>query len=153
MSDYATEGFSSLLPQVEPLLERHYAEVAHTLPGMDAPLPMELDVPSYIALEQAGCLRCYTARRQGVLVGFSAFVVSPSNLHHKGLKFASNDVIAVVPESRGLTGKRLMEYACAQLRAEGVQLVDLSIPKVCDWTRLAEHWGFSATETHMQKWL
>lgn len=150
---FSIESLDECIAEIVPLLRVHYAEVSFVHQNRDAPIPLDLDIDAYRSLETAGILRGYTARKDGELIGYAAFVVSPSNLHHKGLRYASLDVLSVVPKWRGLTGSRLMAYAERQLKSEGVQMVTIAVPKVCDWTPLAERWGYEPVETYMQKWI
>ena len=149
----AREYLADCIDDILPLLEVHYAEVGFTHRGRAGPIPLDLDWDAYRNLEALGILRGYTARLEGKLIGYAAFVVAASNLHHKHLKYASLDVLSVVPAHRGLTGSRLMAYCERELRAEGVRMMTICVPRQCDWTPLAERWGYERVETYMQKWL
>ena len=151
--ELARETVDQCISDILPLLEAHYREVGFVHRGRTVPIPLDVDVHGYRALEAAGILRGFTARRGGLLIGYAAFVVAQSNLHHRGLRYASLDVLSVVPRYRGLTGSRLMEYAERELKAEGCQMVTIAVPKVCDWTPLAERMGYEPVETYMQKWI
>lgn len=151
--DFATERLDECRSDILPLLAAHYAEVAFTHKGRTGPIPLAIDWDAYRKLEEMGALRGYTARSRSELIGYCAFVVAQSNLHHKGLHYASLDVLSVLPRHRGLTGSRLMAYAQDRLKSEGVQMITIAVPRVCDWTPLAERWGFETVETYMQKWI
>ena len=150
---FAREYLADCMDDIEPLLAAHYAEVGFTHRGRSGPLPLEIDWDAYRNLASVGILRGYTARLDGALIAYAAFVVAASNLHHKGLKCASLDVLSVVPAHRGLTGSRLMAYCERQLKAEGVSMMTICVPRQCDWTPLAERWGYEHVETYMQKGL
>lgn len=143
---YATEYLAEVVGEIGPLLEAHYAEVA-------APGRMNPDHDAYAGLAQNGVLRIYTARRNAELVGYATFILAASNLHNRGLKYASVDMLYVAPGSRGLTGTRLMRYAERELKGEGIQLISLVVPKKNDWMPLAERWGYEAEGTSMHKWI
>lgn len=116
---FARETLASIhTGQLEELLERHYLEIAHF---KDIALDIEWDV--YEQAEEAGNLRCFSARADGALIGYVAYLVR-HNPHYRGSLQAVQDVIFIAPERRGLfAGSRLIAYADLCLAAEGVQVV------------------------------
>lgn len=139
---YALEALDSCLPDISGLLESHHREVGERF-------DLDPDIQTYRALETS--LRIYTARREGLLIGYATFIVCATNLHHKGLRSAANDSLYIMPSCRGFTGSLLMAYAEAQLKAEGIKVVTIHVPKVNDWTPLAIKWGYEVIETHVRK--
>lgn len=141
--------------------QEYFAEIVGDLAGMpaanlaeaDGAVPLAIDEAAYRLLEDAGSLRVYTARKDGALAGYVSFIVADTNLHHKGLKYASTDALYIAKTYRGLTGTRLMLYAERELRQEGVRLIALNVPLANDWSALARHWGYVPSEVQMRKWL
>jgi len=153
-----------------PLLVAHKQEIAHY-----ADIRLEPDVQLYAANEQAGILRCYTARtdteirhgfsfparyqplnegapvvrdkvtRAGALVGYALFFVR-SNPHYKSSVQAVQDVIYVDPSMRGGTGYRFIAWCDAQLAAEGVQAVYHHVKAAHDFGRLLERQGYELVD-------
>jgi GNAT superfamily N-acetyltransferase len=122
---YQTECLSDALwSELLPLLQAHYAEVAH-----HQDLALNPDRARYASIEAVGMLRIYTARSctadksVGKMVGYLAALVAPS-LHYAPHVFANQDVLFVAPEQRGSRlGVNLIRYAHDCLRAEGVTLL------------------------------
>lgn len=101
-----------------PLFERHRQEIAHY-----QDIPLDVDLDGYAAAEQAGQLRCFTARLSGMLVGYAVFLVGP-NLHYRASLQARQDVLFVLPEHRNQgVGLELIRWSERALKAEGVQVL------------------------------
>lgn len=140
---YARELPCEIMASLANLPQAHGEEA-----GADA---VELDLDAYSVLDQAGVLRIYTARSMGQLAGYATYIVAATNLHHKGLSYASMDAIYVVPQYRGLTGPALLRYSERALQGEGVKVISLNVPLANDWTALAERLGYERTEVQMRK--
>lgn len=107
-----------LLDEARPLFEAHYKEIAHY-----QDIPLDIDEAAYLHMEEAGALRCYTARYNGELVGYCVFLVQQNKRYRSSLQ-ALQDIFYVDKGRRGaLIGKRLIEFTEAQLTAEGVQVI------------------------------
>ena len=141
---FSRESLEQCLADIQVLLEDHHRDVGEKI-------RLDPDFEVYRQMEPS--LRIYTARREGLLIGYAAFIVCATNLHHKGLKSAANDALYVKPACRGITGSRLMAYAETALKDEGIQVVTLHVPKSNDWTPLALKWGYEVIETHVRKTL
>lgn len=140
---YARELPCEILASLADLPAAHGAEA-----GAEA---VDLDLDAYAVLDAAGALRIYTARSMGELAGYATWIVSPTNLHHKGLAFAALDAVYVVPRCRGLTGPALLRYSERALASEGVALIALNVPLSNDWTALAERLGYYRAEVQLRK--
>jgi GNAT superfamily N-acetyltransferase len=147
---YARESFDVVLVDIQPLWLAHYEEIA----WKQDKIKLEVDFDKYRKLEKGGVLRIYTAREDGVLIGYAFFILS-QNLHYKSLKQAQNDICYVCPAKRGANvGKHLLrDFAETELRAEGVKVINLHIKTSYNWQKLAERWGYEHTEVNMQKWI
>lgn len=116
--EFGQETIGQVLDEIKPLLEKHYAEIAHY---QDIPLnPAYL---RYLDAENLGILRIFTVRYAEQLVGYAIYFVQPS-LHYRDSVQASQDILFLDPEYRqGRLGYKLIRYADQQLAAEGVQVV------------------------------
>jgi GNAT superfamily N-acetyltransferase len=143
------EKYDEIIQEAMPLIQRHYNEIAWN----KEKIPLDIDHDFYKMLENNGCLFIYCARQDGVLVGYSAWVVQPRNLHYKSLKAAKNDVIFVEKSKRGsIIGKMLLNHAEKELKSKGVNMLMLHIKEKMNWGRLAEHLGYEHTEASWWKW-
>jgi len=116
--EFARESLTpELWAEAMPLLFAHKGEIAHF-----ADIPLEPDVAMYSAVDAAGALRCFTARRDGALIGYCLFFVRP-NPHYASSVQAVQDVLYLDPERRGITGYRFVRWCDEQLAAEGVEVV------------------------------
>jgi GNAT superfamily N-acetyltransferase len=115
---FQREAIHGIWEEVMPLLRAHKDEIAHY-----SDIDLAPDFAAYERLEESGALRVYTARDEnGRLVGYSAHFVRP-NLHYSRSLQAQQDVLFLLKDyRRGGLGLRLIRYADAQLRAEGVQV-------------------------------
>lgn len=121
MVTIAIESLASVLPEMRPLFERHWREIATY-----DDIPLDPDYAAYEAIEQAGGLIIYTARDGGTLAGYAVFMVRASHLHYKSHGWALNDIFWVAPEFRGWgVGGLLMDFIEADMRARGVNVVQM----------------------------
>lgn len=112
----AWEPIGRLLDEgVEDLLFQHWQEVA-----MDQErIPLDPDWEFARLQESRGILRTAALRRDGRLVGYNSFCVSP-HIHYRSTLHAVNDVIYVDPAERGAAGVKLVRGTEAMLAALGV---------------------------------
>lgn len=120
MITYQREGLKEVLDsgRLALLLLEHWREIAHF-----KDIQLDVNWGAYHAVETAGKLRIYTARRVTELVGYVAYFVNV-NPHYQGSLQAVQDVLFLAPEHRkALAGYRLLLYSERQLAEEGVQAV------------------------------
>lgn len=114
---FQQERSKDLWPEITPLIAQHYEEIAH-----HKDIPLDPDVERYNAMDDAGLLRCFTARDCGRLIGYAIFICGP-NLHYKSTKIANQDVLFLAPEARnGTTAMRFFDFFEKRLAGEGWQL-------------------------------
>jgi GNAT superfamily N-acetyltransferase len=145
---FQRERIQGLWDELAPLLEQHWREVAFY---QDIPLAPDTEV--YGMAEDAGRLRCFTAREDGKLIGYSFYFVQ-QHPHYVGSKVAQQDVIFVDPaKRRGTLGARLIAWCDEQLRAEHVQVVThhVKVAPHLDFGRLLERMGYEPTDTLWSK--
>lgn len=114
----ARERAQDLWGEILPLLQEHFLEIS-AYPD----IALDPDIDAYNEVEDKGCLRCYTARLNGELIGYAVFFVR-HNLHYRQSLQAVQDVLFVSkPHRSGRVGYKLIRYSEDQLRAEAVQVV------------------------------
>ena len=136
-SERATECFSEALP----LLQAHWDEVANY---QDIKLDPDFEV--YAMLEETGKLKTYTARNaERKLIGYFVAFVSHHPHHRKSLQ-ANLDIIFILPEYRGGTGRKFISWCENQLRDEGVQVVYQHLKIAHDKAALMQKLGYEAID-------
>lgn len=117
MTTYQREPAPELWAEILPLLHEHKEEIAHY-----PDLALDPDIDAYNHCEQAGVLRCYTARLHGELIGYHVNFIK-YNMHYRQSLQAVQDVLFVAKAHRfGRAGVQLIRFKEAQLRAEGAQV-------------------------------
>lgn len=147
MLTFATERLSDVRAEAEPLLLRHWEEVALNRDTV----ALDPDWEAYQRVEDAGAFHVTTARQDGALVGYAAYVIA-GNLHYRSLRVAECDIFWLAPERRhGMAGARLLKAAEEHLRALGVNKVILKtkLHGGLDLGPLFDQLGYGAIErTH-----
>ena len=133
------ERFVDVIAEMMPLLEKHWREIAHF-----QDIPLEVDRVAYEQLCNMGMLRIYTMRKHTALIGYAVYFVR-SNPHYKSSIQASQDVIFVDPEHRGV-GRKLIQFADEQLQIEGVQAVYHHVKAAHNFGPLLESMGYSLVD-------
>lgn len=121
MSDLvvAREPLSGILESgLADLLRAHWEEVAHDRDQ----IILDPDWPGYLEDERQHRFLAWSARRAGVLVGYSGFYVVPHRHYRKSL-FAVNDVIYLAPQERGAAGVSLIVQVEKALKEMGAAKV------------------------------
>lgn len=137
MLTFQTESLNQARPEGEPLLRRHWQEIAHY---QDIVYEPRWDM--YQMLEGAGALRIFTARLDGQLIGYSVYAIAP-NMHYASSLEASEDVLYLAPEHRkGRVGLKLIRFSDEQLKAAGVQLVKRHVKFAHDHGPILQRMGY-----------
>lgn len=112
------ERFLPFYEEARPLIEQHWREIAHY-----PDIPLDVNVESFVKMDELDWLRTFVARVDGVIVGYAIFILRPA-LHYQRCLQAICDVIYVDPNSRALgLGMRLLRETDRALKAEGVRVV------------------------------
>jgi len=115
--DLSREGLGTFADEGMPMFWSHWKEISSYVD-----IPLNIDLARYIELEAADKLRIFTARMNGVLVGYAVFFVG-FNMHYSDSFQAVQDIVYVSPEFRGLwLGLKLLRHCDRQLAAEGIQV-------------------------------
>lgn len=113
---FQSESLIDLQEEISPLLVKHFTEISHY-----PDILLNPDWDRYFALENGGLFKVFTAREEGVLIGYNAFFLN-TNAHYKDSKQASQDVIFIDPSRRGF-GKLFIQWCDEQLKEMGIQVV------------------------------
>lgn len=137
------ENIEDLWDELEPLLVKHWREVAHY-----QDIQLDVDRERYETMQDAGYLRCFTARIAGKLVGYLFYFVR-TNAHYQGSTQAVQDVFFVDPEHRGgRMGIDLLVASHWHLMNEGVQVVaqHVKVKESLDFGPMLEKLGYEKVE-------
>ena len=134
---FQRERAHNVYDEMMPLLHAHYDEIAHY-----KDIPLDPDRQAYEHAEDAGFLRVFTARRDGVLIGYSIYFVR-FNIHYKSSFQAVQDILFLLPQYRhSRVGLRLISYCDEELKAEKVQVVYHHVKQEHNFGPLLEHLGY-----------
>jgi hypothetical protein len=110
---FREEELADVWQEAVELLKRHEAEVG-PLRGQGKLAP---NVKAYHEAARNGFFRVFTARVDGLLVGYCVMGVTP-HLHYSGLVWAIEDVIYVDREHRGRIAIRFVKWMDEELFLE-----------------------------------
>lgn len=142
MVSFQVERIEDLRAEAEPLLARHWEEIA-----LDKDtVPLDPDWESYARIENAGALHITTARDGAALVGYACYALG-RNLHYRSLFMAESDIFWLAPEYRkGMTGVKLLKAAERFLAQIGVNKIVNKVKLHNDVGGIFEHLGYRAIE-------
>lgn len=130
MIAFQKELAANIRDEIAGLLEEHYEEL--TLNKSIVKLNPNWD--KYLALESSNNLQVFTARKNGLLVGYSVFFLD-YHIHYVDLLVAVNDLIFMRAEERqGTVGIRLIKYSEEQLKLLGANKVTWHIKASNDFS-------------------
>lgn len=142
MIEIRHEAYESVKDELKGLIEEHWEEIAL----YQDQIKLNPNWHEYARLSATGLLRMFTARSDGVLVGYFVLIVSRS-LHYADHIFATNDVIYLKPEFRkGTAGASLIKFAEEKLRKEGVSLMTVNTKVHVPFDPLMKRLGFDLIE-------
>jgi len=146
---YQQEFLDSVVDDIRPLLESHWEEVALN----KEKIKINPDWDTYYALQEQGKLDIFTARDEGVLVGYFVVFVS-QHIHYKDHLFANNDLIYLAPSHRkGFTGVNLVKFAEACLKEDGVSVLTVNTTNRKPFDNILRYLGFSPSEVLHSKYI
>jgi len=138
---YSRVPMGTVAVELQSLADREYAEVGQK--DLDR---LDVDWARYGELDAAGKLATFIVRRNGVMVGYAAFIVQ-THIHYREALVAANSAVYVVPEARvGRVVLKLLRYAEIGLKAQGVKKVYYHVKRERDFGRLLEHLGYQDAE-------
>ena len=147
------EPYGATLPELLPLYDEHWREVALDQERPAAALAPQFGV--YAARDAAGELVLATLRDRGAVCGYFLCFVAPG-LHYRHCLTAQMDIVYVHPSVRGRHGgMRLIRCMKRELQRRGVKrwFAGEKIGRSSGLGRLYEIAGFRAVETHYSMWI
>ena len=147
--EYKQEFLDSVVLDAGVLLEEHWEEVALNKDK----IKVNPDWSAYYTLEEQGKLKIFTARYEGILIGYFVVFVSP-HIHYKDHLFANNDLIYLSPKYRkGFTSVKLIKFAEKCLKDDGVSVLVINTKNHKPFHKLMKFLGFSPSETLYSKYI
>lgn len=116
MITFQREQAHACFEEAIPLLNLYRQEIAYY-----ADYDLDPEFAKYAELEKAGIVRAYTAREDGVLIGFALFFFN-SHLHFKTKIFAIHDLLYIIPEKRGF-GHKFIKWCEKELIRDGADVI------------------------------
>ena len=112
---FAQEKLSLIRDEAYPLLLLHWEEIALN----KASTPLDPNWHAYKVMEEVGLFHVTTARVDGELVGYVAFIIA-ANLHYQTMITATDDIFYLHPDHRrGLLGIQLLKASHQAMAALG----------------------------------
>jgi GNAT superfamily N-acetyltransferase len=147
MIKFQIETCRAIYLEAMPLMQSHWSEI-------DPGGVMDFNQEALFALEDAGVVKCYTARSDRLLVGYLIYLGDES-LYQLGRKIVRDMGLYVAPEFRkGTTAIRLMKYAEEDLRGIGIAEIFQVIPAGNESLgKMLEGGGYRHHETVFKKLL
>jgi len=143
------EAYSSVIPELRPLLHEHYKELA--LNQDKVPLQPRWGV--YEQAEAADDLLMVICRDNGTVIGYFVGFIAPG-LHYETCLTCKMDIFYVAPSHRGGSlGIRLFKYVERELKARGVQRIFVGSKCHADASVLFERLKYSKVEVYYSKWI
>lgn len=134
------EAMSSVIEEIASLSIRNYHET-----GIDPSIEYNPDWAMYLSYELTDSVRIITARYNGVLVGYAAFLIGPFK-HNKDVLYADLDAIWISPGFRsGFLAMKMIKRGEKELLGK-VQFImaTSTVKKPID--KLLERAGYNAVE-------
>jgi len=133
---FRAERFVEARRDIQPLLEKHWKEVAHY-----PDIHLNVDWYRYVALEEIGALKIFTARSDmGQLLGYAISIVQP-HMHYRQSLQAVQDVLFISEDHRGF-GKKFIEWCDDRLRDDDVQAVYHHVKVAHNFAPMLERMGY-----------
>jgi GNAT superfamily N-acetyltransferase len=146
---YQQESLATCANDAKDLLQSHWEEIAI---NKDV-IKLNPDWDAYYSLEDAGILKIFTARSDGLLVGYFV-VLCRTHIHYKDHVFAANDILYLHKDYRkGLTGAKLMKFAEKCLQEDGVSVLVVNTKRHRPFDSLLNWLGYKHVENVYSKLL
>lgn len=147
MTTIAVENLTpDLIQELETIVRNNWDETGDGF-GID----LDVDWDAYLLLAETGDLRFFVCRDDGVIVGYSVFVITryPRSKH---VPYAMQDTIYVLPKYRvGGLGIRLVRFIEDELRKDGVQLITQAARSGTAFDKVLRHNGYELTHHNFLK--
>lgn len=149
MITYQEESFKALLPELRPILDRHWEELA--LDKDKVPLDPQYEI--YFTREEAGELLTFTVREDSELVGYFLGFIAPG-LHYRTCLTCTMDIFYIHPDHRG-HGMGINLFKCVEkvLKQRGVNRLFVGSKMHKDAAFLFQKLGYREVERYFCTWL
>ena len=143
---FQNESFSSVLGEIQPLWKRHWDAVAIEKDK----IPLEPNIPQYLAIERSLRLDVVTARQSDELIGYCFTVIYPEMLHYRGSRQAVIDIFYIDPSGHEMALVALYRHMFNRVKINmsqrKIQKLQVSIKLKHDLGPLMESFGFTPFE-------
>lgn len=130
-----------LISEAVPLFTKHWIEVGRK----DLVFRPQFDI--YPSLYARGMAKAFTARLNGLLVGYAIFFVR-HHQHYGNDSWAIADLIYLTKEARkGWAGYKFLKFCDERLALDGARVVTMSVNENRDFGGLLIRLGYAPTET------
>ena len=144
---YQEEFISYARHEVEPLAELEWEESGHPTEALS------IDWDAYYDLEGRSLLKFFTARKDGLLVGYFVVILS-GLLTSKGEVIAIYDSVYVHKDYRKSTvGKRMFDFVEKCLKEDGVSVLAINTKVHAPFDNLMQFLKFSLVERIYSKYI
>lgn len=142
---YQQEFLCHAEEEIAPLAELEWEESGHPTQSL------AIDWDAYFNLEDSGNLKFFTARKDGVLIGYFIVIVTMP-LTSKGELIGYYDAVYVHKDHRkSSVGKRLFSFVEGCMKEDGVYRVIASSSKKNPIGNFLNRLGYSEVETKYEK--
>jgi len=146
--EFAEEKLVSFKSEVESLLHEHWDKAV-----VNKNYDLHPDWNSYYELQDSGCVKTYTVRNKGLLVGYASIYVVKS-LYALDRLEAHYDMIYILPKFRkAKVGARFIEYIEKKLSEIGVKEVVIGSLRHQPFDRLLDWLKYDYTEKIYTKYI
>ena len=136
-----------LIKEADAITRAHWGEINQLN------LPYDPDWPRYKLMNELGAIRCFVARYEGAVVGYSTYFLS-THMHNKNTIMAIQDTLFLHPAHRiGSAGVRLVMMAEHELKKSGVDLIVQTVTDAYDIGAIFDRLGYESLERSVAKYL
>jgi len=147
--EYQQEFLRKIRHELYQLFLAHWREIALN----KEQIKLNPDWDTYFQLELDGRLDIFTARDNGVLVGY-VFVLKSRHLHYKDHLMAITDLVYIHPDHRrGWNAKRLFQFVEKCLMADGVSMLTMGMKHHKPFSVILERMGYSPHDVTYSKYI
>lgn len=138
MIEFSQERLSDVWDEVMGIAREHWYETEEYRHGQE----FNPDKERYLSYSEIGFLRLYTARSQGVLIGYAVMYISPS-MHTQKMIATEDTWFLKTDYRRGRNAIRFYNYVESQVLKHGVVEIMMSAKLVNSSGKIMEYLGYS----------
>jgi GNAT superfamily N-acetyltransferase len=139
---YAIENISDVREEMEPLTVVHWLELANDQEEIE----LDFDWQLYENLQALGKLLFVTVRDDGILVGYSATLIT-NHMHYKSVLHGLTDFYYIHPRwRRGFVGINLLKFVEAEMKKLGVKKIVTGCKDKHDTSVLLRRLGYKLSD-------